>query len=355
MAASKSRPPTVPPRLAVPGVAGPSSVPALPPPAAARPSNGVQQGLPRIRAGVAAIAGASFVEVWSDEAYQRATGLERVLDAEGRVDGGGRGGVPPLEAVAMRDVYRSMLRIGALDARARRREAAIVGAAAAMRADDPIFPGAYAPGVAVYRGLSVEAAASGDTALPRALHVLPASPFRATQLPQATGYAWAAKMQSTPQRKPIVALAYLDVPATSAEDFHTGLNFAGVYRVPVVFVCVSDARLVAAPETVSETIAVKALAYGIAADRVDGGDFLAVYRAVTSAAERARRGEGATLIEAVVDVRDEAPDPLRRLGAWLAAEKIVDEPAARAMRGEVEHEVEQAAARRPPVVADLDT
>jgi TPP-dependent pyruvate/acetoin dehydrogenase alpha subunit len=300
---------------------------------------------------VAAIAGASFVEVWSDEAYQRATGLACVLDAEGRVGGGGPGGVPPLEAVAMRDVYRSMLRIGALDARARRREAAIVGAAAALRADDPIFPGAYAPGVAVHRGLSVEAAASGDTALPRALYVLPASPFRATQLPQATGYAWAAKMQ----RKPIVALAFLDVPATSAEDFHTGLNFAGVYRVPVVFVCVSDARLVAAPETASETIAVKALAYGIAADRVDGGDFLAVYRAVASAGERARRGEGATLIEAVVDLRDEAPDPLRRLGAWLAAEKIVDDAAARAMRDEVEREVEQAAARRPPVVADLDT
>jgi len=335
-------------------VAVPPSVPAAPPPAPARASNGVQQALPRIRAGVAAIAGASFVEVWSDEAYQRATGLARVLDAEGRVDaggGGGGGGVPTLEPVALRDVYRSMLRVGALDARARRREAAIVGAVAALRADDPVFPGAYAPGVAVHRGLSIEAAASGDTALPRALHVLPASPFRATQLPQATGYAWAAKMQ----RKSIVALAYLDVPATSAEDFHTGLNFAGVYRVPVVFVCVSDARLVAAPETVSETIAVKALAYGIAADRVDGGDFLAVYGAVTSAAERARRGDGATLIEAVVDLRDEAPDPVRRLGAWLAAEKIVDEPAARAMRDEVDREVEQAATTRRPSIVDGST
>jgi 2-oxoisovalerate dehydrogenase E1 component alpha subunit len=149
-----------------------------------------------------------------------------------------------------------------------------------------------------------------------------------------------------------VALAFLDAAETSAEDFHAGLNFAGVYRVPAIFVCINDRPLQAAvtPETMSETFAVKALAYGVAGVRVDGGDVFAVLAATRAAAEKARAGGGATLIEAVVGKDDGIP----RLGAWLAAEKILDDAAEGALSAEVERELREGLAAekvvgRPPL------
>ena len=98
------------------------------------------------------------------------------------------------------------------------------------------------------------------------------------------------------------ALPYLGEGATSAEDFHTGLNFAAVFRVPVVFLCVNNGWAVSTPasaQSASETFAVKALAYGMPGVRVDGGDVLAVYEATREAVERARNGDGPSFIEAV--------------------------------------------------------
>ena len=171
--------------------------------------------------------------------------------------------------------------------------------------------------------------------------MVPARRTRGTQLPHAAGIAWAAKMQ----KKSTVALATLDAAEIDAEDFHTGLNFAGVFRVPVIFVCLNDGKA-KSPLTRSETMAMRALAYGIAGVRVDGGDFLAVAAAVRAAAERARRGEGATLIEAVLDEGEGGRGRRRWLGGWLASEKILDAAAAEAMRVEVEAEVRAAAGRR---------
>ena len=133
-------------------------------------------------------------------------------------------------------------------------------------------------------------------------------------------------------------LAFLDREATSAEDFHAGLNFAGVFRVPAVFVCINDAPAGAAPvETVSETLAVKALAYGIAGMRVDGqrsvrglrGD--ARRRRPRAQGRRARR-----LIEAVVA---ETGDPLERVRTWLASQNMLDAAAEATLRREVEAEL----------------
>ena len=76
----------------------------------------------------------------------------------------------------------------------------------------------------------------GCPALPRALNMLPASSHGGTQLPHAAGVAWAAKMQ----KKPTVALALLEAIEVDAEDFHAGVNFAAVFRLPVIFVCVND-------------------------------------------------------------------------------------------------------------------
>ena len=309
--------------------------------------------------------GATFVEAFSDEEHRRATGLARVLSPDGVVDWAG---LPALDPALLREVYRSLLRVRVLGDEVRALSAADGSPACPRRAvmrrrpweprrlstpGDVIAPGPRDAGAAIYRGLPVQAVvaqllgtandlargrqAPGCVTAPRALNVLPASHFAATRLPHAAGVAWAMKMQ----QRTTIALAFLDSPETSAEDFHAALNFAGVYGLPVVFVCVTDRAATVSgrsPETLSETYAVKALAYGIGANRVDGDDVLAVLRAVREAAARARSGGGATMIEAVVE-RADAPERLR---GFLAAEKILSPEAERTLHGEVEGEVRAA-------------
>jgi pyruvate dehydrogenase E1 component alpha subunit len=308
--------------------------------------------LPKIRSGMADLE-APAVEAWNDEDYRRATGLGSILSPDGSAD---RAGVPALAPEALRECYRAMLRLRALGDRVQARaegeggprlpatrgyEAAIIGAVAALEAEDVVAPGRRGAGAALWRGHSL-AALAAEAAIPRSLHVLPASRYTATQLPHATGIAWAMKMQARAGGAGKVVLAYLDREATSAEDFHAGLNFAGVFHVPVVFVCMNAGPAAASsPETVSETIAVKALAYGIPGTRVDGNDLFAVFAATRAAAARARAGEGATLIEAALS---ETGDPLDRVRSWLAGQKILDPAAEGALRREVEAEVEAALA-----------
>ena len=314
--------------------------------------------LPRIRSGMEDVA-APVVEAWGDDDYRRATSLGTILSPDGKAE---RAGVPALEPAALRECYRTMLRIRALGERAADRagrepgevvpdargyEAAIVGSVSALEPTDVVVPGWREGGAALWRGHTVAALAAGTPA-PRALAVLPPTPYRGTQLPHATGIAWAIKLQAKLQAKVLattggggpVVLAYLDQGAPSTEDFHTGLNFAGVFGVPVVFVCINGASRGGAPvETVSETLAVKALAYGLSATRVDGNDLFAVHAATRAAADRARRGAGATLIEAVLT---EAGDPLERFRAWLAGQNIADAGADAALRAEVGAEVDAA-------------
>jgi pyruvate dehydrogenase E1 component alpha subunit/2-oxoisovalerate dehydrogenase E1 component alpha subunit len=326
------------------------------PPARPAGLTGGKSSLPLIRAGMGAPE-ATEIEAFSDEAYRRATGLVTLLAANGKLD---RKKIPAFEPAALRDAYRAMLRARALDAAAQelvkagrigsyaetaRTEAAVVGAVAALSPDDVVAPGRRDAAAALARGYPVAGLVAqlygnahdvargrripGCPSLPRALNILPAASHAGTQLPHAAGVAWAAKMQ----KKPTVALGLLDAVEVDAEDFHTGLNFAGVFKLPVVFVCVNDGRT--ASLLTSETIAVRALAYGIGGLRVDGGDFLAVAGAVREAALLARAGGGATLIEAVVG----EGDPLARLAGWLAAEKIVDAEAEATMRQEVDAEL----------------
>lgn len=120
----------------------------------------------------------------------------------------------------------------------------------------------------------------------------------ATQLPHAVGAAMAARRSGGSD----AMLAFLGDGATSHPDFHAALNFAGVFRAPVVFVCQNNHYAISVPaarQTAAVTFAVKARAYGVASDRVDGNDALVVYDAVRAALESARRGAGATLIECV--------------------------------------------------------
>ncbi|RPI18389.1 MAG: pyruvate dehydrogenase (acetyl-transferring) E1 component subunit alpha [Acidobacteria bacterium] len=191
-------------------------------------------------------------------------------------------------------------------------EAAIIGSAYALRPDDWIFPTYREHPVPLLRGVELKElfnhliANSADRAKGRNLP--PEYSFRhinfvsisapvGTQIPQATGFAHAARLSG----ENLVVLAYCGEGATSEGDFHTGLNFAGVWKAPVVFFVQNNGWAISVPtslQTASEGFAIKAEAYGIAGEAVDGNDLVAVHEVTTRAVERARSGNGPTLIEA---------------------------------------------------------
>jgi TPP-dependent pyruvate/acetoin dehydrogenase alpha subunit len=114
-----------------------------------------------------------------------------------------------------------------------------------------------------------------------------------------------------------IAMTFFGDGATSEGDFHEAMNFAGVFQTPVVFVCQNNQWAISIPranQTRSETLAQKAIAYGIPSVQVDGNDILAVYTAAKEAADRARSGEGPTMMENVtyrLSVHTTADDPTR--------------------------------------------
>jgi pyruvate dehydrogenase E1 component alpha subunit len=120
----------------------------------------------------------------------------------------------------------------------------------------------------------------------------------ATQLLHAVGIAMAINIKK--EKK--VALTFFGDGASSEGDCHEALNFAAVFRAPVVFVCVNNQYAISVPisrQMKSETIAQRALAYGMPGIKVDGNDVLAVYAATKEAVDRARNGGGPTLVEAL--------------------------------------------------------
>jgi len=119
------------------------------------------------------------------------------------------------------------------------------------------------------------------------------------KIPQAAGVALAAKLQ----RQEAIAIVYFGDGATSQGDFHEGLNFAGVHRLPVIFFCENNGYAISVPRRLQmaiERVSDRAAGYGFPGVTVDGNDVLAVYEATAQAAQRARRGDGPTLIEATV-------------------------------------------------------
>jgi pyruvate dehydrogenase E1 component alpha subunit len=120
----------------------------------------------------------------------------------------------------------------------------------------------------------------------------------ATQIPHAAGLAWGKRLRG----EPTVAVTFFGDGATSEGAFHEGVNFAAVTGAPVVFVCNNNQWAISTPlsaQTRAASLADKAIGYGIPGIRVDGLDVLAVYEATREAVERARAGDGPTLIEAV--------------------------------------------------------
>jgi len=192
-------------------------------------------------------------------------------------------------------------------------EAAILGSAYAMRKNDWLFPCYREFGAALMRGFSLQKLCdnmfgnANDTVkgrqMPchyvcRAVNWASISSPVGTQITHAVGVAWGAKIR----REQVASLVYFGDGATSSSDFHSGVNFAGVFSLPVVFLCRNNGWAISVPverQTATQTFAEKAVAYGIPGVRVDGNDIFAVVAVTRRAVERGLRGEGPTLIEAI--------------------------------------------------------
>lgn len=129
------------------------------------------------------------------------------------------------------------------------------------------------------------------------LRIVSGSAVVATQVPHAVGIAFASRLRGEKE----VTIVYFGDGATSKGDTHEAMNFAGIHRLPVVFLCEENRYAISVPaakQMAVENVAVRAQGYGFPGVTVDGNDVLAVYRAAREAVERARRGQGPTLIEA---------------------------------------------------------
>ncbi|WP_423798639.1 pyruvate dehydrogenase (acetyl-transferring) E1 component subunit alpha [Neobacillus sp. SAB-20_R2A] len=186
----------------------------------------------------------------------------------------------------------------------RGQEAAQVGSALTLEKHDWIVPSYREAVVSMIHGLDLKnflmylKGHFGGNRPPQNMNLMPIQVIIAGQIPQAVGIAWASKLKAENS----VTACYFGDGATSQGDFHEGLNFASVMKVPVVFFCQNNQWAISVPlekQMASETISQKAVAYGMTGVRVDGNDVLACYKVTKEAVERARRGEGPTLIEAV--------------------------------------------------------
>jgi 2-oxoisovalerate dehydrogenase E1 component alpha subunit len=306
---------------------------------------------------------------------------------------GGDGAAGELAPEQLLDMYRTMVRARAVDERmwllqrqgaiaftipCKGQEAAQVGAVAAFdRSRDWFYPYYRDVGVILALGMTPRDiflggfGRAGDPAsggrqmpyhwsLPAARIVTQSSPV-ATQIPQAAGTAMALQLQGADG----VVYCSFGEGSTSKGDFHEGVNFAAVRRAPVVFFCENNQYAISVPldkQMAVHSVADRAAAYGIPGETVDGNDVLATYAAVRRAVDRARRGEGPTLIEARTyrlmahssgdddrnyRTREEIAewakrDPIERFKAYLVERGLLDAGRDQALRAEVAEEVDAA-------------
>jgi pyruvate dehydrogenase E1 component alpha subunit len=306
-----------------------------------------------------------------------------------------------LDRALARELFEGMLKIRVTDARmmalqrqgrigfygeAVGQEAAVVGSAAASKPDDWIVPALREAGVGLFRGLTLDsyiAQILGNAADPtkgrqmpchpcdREHHYVVMSSCVSTQIPHAVGIAMAMKIRGDGN----VCFGFMGDGGTSEGDFHVAMNFAGVTRAPVVLICQNNQWAISTPgklQTASETIADKGIGYGLEAIRADGNDVLAVYHAVSYAADKARRGDGPTFIELLTyrvsahsssddpsRYRDESVtevwrgqrDPIRRMETYLMSRSWLAAGEREQLADKIEAEVREAIARQEAVGA----
>nr|WP_245779509.1 pyruvate dehydrogenase (acetyl-transferring) E1 component subunit alpha [Halostagnicola kamekurae] len=225
--------------------------------------------------------------------------------------------VPDVDDESLRDLYRWMLVQRLYDDRAtklqrrgklgtvasgRGQEAAIVGSGFSLAKQDWIFPYGREAAALLMHGLSLRDLLLYWRGIEDASRMNGANVFGlaisiGSHIPLATGKAWGMQLAD----ESAIAFANLGDGATSTGAFHEGMNLAGVLEVPAVFFCQNNQYAISLPfdgQTKANTVAQKALAYGIDGIRVDGNDVLAVYNAVSKARERALEGNP-VLVEAV--------------------------------------------------------
>lgn len=245
-------------------------------------------------------------------------------------------------------------------------EAAQIGSAFALEKDDWMAPSYRDLAACLVHGLPLEQVLryvkghlyGGRT--PKDVNILPIQIIIAAQTLHAMGVAFASKIK----KERNIAISYFGDGATSEGDFHEALNFAAVYKLPVVFFCQNNQYAISVPlkqQMASKTIAQKAIAYGMDGIRVDGNDLFAVYLTMKEAVQRVRNQEGPVLIEAVTyrfgphttaddptkyRSQDEVEnwkkkDPLYRVKTWLTANGAWNDEQENEYKKEVEMELDE--------------
>jgi pyruvate dehydrogenase E1 component alpha subunit len=237
-----------------------------------------------------------------------------ILDEEGRLD---EALEPKIPDDLLLKLYRAMVlgrrfdeRVLSLQRQGRigtfaptsGQEASQLGAAAVLEPSDFMVPSFRETVAQIYRGVPMEVVIlsfggyNEAALLMKEGNDLPNSVPVGSQVLHAVGIAWGIKYR----KKKNVAMTFFGDGGTSEGDFHEGMNFAGVFQVPAIFVCQNNQWAISVPrskQTRSKTLAQKALAYGMPGIQVDGNDILAVYAAAKEAADRARAGQGPSMIE----------------------------------------------------------
>jgi 2-oxoisovalerate dehydrogenase E1 component alpha subunit len=273
----------------------------------------------------------------------------QLIDQDGR-PGGNPGGLALPAPEVLRELYRQMVLGRRFDVQAsalarqgrlavypssRGQDACQAGAALALRVQDWLFP-TYRDTVAIVnRGVPAEQALTllrGDWHCgydPYEYRVAPQCTPLATNTLHAVGLAHAARLRGQDQ----VALALLGDGATSEGDTHEALNFAAVWRAPVVFLVQNNGYAISVPlakQSAAPSLAAKGIGYGVPSMLIDGNDAAAVYAAVRAGVERAAAGGGPTLIEALtyrIEAHTSADDATRyrdsgEVAAWLARDPV---------------------------------
>jgi len=317
-----------------------------------------------------------------------------VLDEQGIVD---EALMPAFSEAEIRRIYEALVLARIFDERALAlqregrlgtypsilgQEAAQVGSAMAISPVDWVFPSFREMGVHLTLGYPIQqifrfwAGDERGQKAPDHLNIFPFCVSVGTHIPHAVGAAMAARFL----RDPVVAVAYFGDGATSKGDFHEGFNMAGVFRLPVVFICQNNQWAISVPlkaQTAAASLAQKAVAYGFDGVQVDGNDVFAVYRATAEALGKARSGGGPSFIECLTyrmadhttaddaaryRSRDEVAswrdrDPILRMERYMARQGLLNDEYGKDARSRltaaVDEAVEGMEAVLPPAVSEM--
>lgn len=307
-------------------------------------------------------------------------GFTRYLDAAGQL-------VRPLpkdaDPTSLKALYRALVRTRVFDAKAIAlqrtgrlgtyasslgQEAVSVGAASAMRADDILVPSFREHGGQLWRGATLAELFQYWGGDERGNHFVnapcdfPNCVPVGSQAPHAAGVALAVKLRNEPR----AVVCIFGDGATSKGDVYEAMNFAGVWKLPVVFIISNNEWAISVPrrlQSAAQTLAQKAIAAGIPGEQVDGNDAIGVRSTVGAALDRARRGEGACVIEALTyrlgdhTTADDASryrqdsevtphwkeDPIKRLHQYLSASGLWTNNEESALLKELNAEIDEAA------------